>query len=156
MMGPTMLVYFIQRGKRGPIKIGATARNPAARLADLQTASPEKLRLLGCVRSSERYLHELFREHHIAGEWFRPHKRVLSFVAKNAIVLPPADKRDGRLTVRISDELKASIEEERRQASARMGTHVTQTDLIVAALKGYVKSSGKTGKRRGAPRVVSP
>ena len=39
------MIYFIQAGEHGPVKIGV-AQNPSARLAALQTGSPTPLRLM--------------------------------------------------------------------------------------------------------------
>lgn len=68
-------VYFIRSGDRfGPVKIGIT-RNPARRLAALQTANSEELQLLavcpnwdGCFEQS---LHETLSASRLQGEWFR-------------------------------------------------------------------------------------
>ena len=68
------LVYFVQAGDDGPVKIGFS-RAPAQRVADLQTSNPAPLRLLatipGCL-VSEAMLHREFGEHRIRGEWFHP------------------------------------------------------------------------------------
>jgi hypothetical protein len=68
------VVYFIEHGKTGPIKIGFTAdRDPMPRLRQLQTGSPENLQVLGTVEayaSIERKLHTLLAPHIIRGEWF--------------------------------------------------------------------------------------
>lgn len=67
-------VYFIQAGKRGPIKIGV-AGNVRKRLDSLQTASPYRLRLRASVFGDERTeaaYHRMFAEHRMHGEWFKP------------------------------------------------------------------------------------
>lgn len=68
------MVYFIQQGLDGPIKVG-TADNPDGRLSQLQTAHVEKLYLRAVRRGGyelERQLHERFAAGRIRGEWFRP------------------------------------------------------------------------------------
>jgi len=79
-------VYFIQAGENGPVKIGV-AKNPAERLAQLQTVSPDVLRLLGTIqgvgRYGERTLHERFRYARVHGEWFRPTDDLMGFIAEN-------------------------------------------------------------------------
>ena len=76
-----MYVYFIQAfGERElvRIKIGK-ARDPDARLRDLQVGSPVKLKMLGKVkcrddshaRSIEKFAHSLFYKQRKRGEWFR-------------------------------------------------------------------------------------
>lgn len=72
-------VYFIQRAD-GPIKIGC-AVDVFQRMASLQTASPEPLRLIGVMilggYSMERRLHQALAADRIHGEWFAPTQRVL-------------------------------------------------------------------------------
>jgi hypothetical protein len=70
----TGFIYFIQAGGRdGPIKIGR-AKDPLARLADLQVANHERLRLLMTIADNgtlEITLHKRFNSLRIHGEWFR-------------------------------------------------------------------------------------
>ena len=76
-----MYVYFIQAfGQKELIliKIGK-ASDPQARLRQLQTGSPIKLKMLGTVkcrddshaRSIEKLAHNIFHEQRRRGEWFR-------------------------------------------------------------------------------------
>ena len=74
-------VYFIQAGgKGGPIKIGI-AVDCTQRLASLQTANAEELRLL-CIttggRRIEEAYHARFKKHLVRGEWFKPHPDILA------------------------------------------------------------------------------
>lgn len=81
---PTGFVYFVQRGKRGPIKIG-NARNPAARITSLQTACAEALILLGSVPGSiekERGIHRDLAADRLGGEWFKPNRNVRSYIRR--------------------------------------------------------------------------
>lgn len=67
-------VYFIEASTSGLIKIGC-AGDPQARLASLQTGSPEPLRLLATEaggQPGERVLHRRFAASRSHGEWFRP------------------------------------------------------------------------------------
>lgn len=74
-----MYVYFIQSGKKGPIKIGK-AKNIEKRMASLQTANAYKLHLVALIRCEtcrhalalESKLHGLFKDQRLHGEWFRP------------------------------------------------------------------------------------
>ena len=69
--GETVL-YVIQRGNDGPIKIGFT-RNLKSRLAQLQSASAEKLHVLRVYKMAdvEKAIHaELERASRLEGEWF--------------------------------------------------------------------------------------
>lgn len=67
-------IYFIGNAMDGPIKIGFTSdSNPVRRLAQLQTASPDELRVMGLVhghKSLERKIHAFIDLHCIRGEWF--------------------------------------------------------------------------------------
>lgn len=46
------MIYFIQRGVDGPIKIGFTESNIEDRTRSIQTSCPEKLLLLGHVNGT--------------------------------------------------------------------------------------------------------
>lgn len=68
-------VYFIAIGEPHAthIKIGFTRKNPHARLRDLQTGCPLKMRLMGFVLGTavmERELHDVLRDDRLEGEWF--------------------------------------------------------------------------------------
>lgn len=76
------VVYFIQAGQHGPIKIGFTTRLEE-RLHDLQGGNPIQLRLLATIRgnaSHEQLLHTQFQEHRVRGEWFRPTAQLLRLI----------------------------------------------------------------------------
>lgn len=72
------MIYAIQAGEGGPVKIGV-ARNPWARLMDLQIGNAETLRVVEAIEApdgNEWLLHNRLKEHSIRGEWFRPHEEV--------------------------------------------------------------------------------
>lgn len=76
------LVYFIQSGVDGPIKIGIT-NNITARFKALQTGSPVGLRLLTTLPGSsvlESTLHQRFSHLRLHGEWFSSTDELLGFV----------------------------------------------------------------------------
>lgn len=79
-------VYFIAPEQRPPdrVKIGFTSGNPEARLANMQTGSPERLRVLAYVqadKSLEGMLHEAFAPLRLHGEWFALDGKLLALVA---------------------------------------------------------------------------
>jgi hypothetical protein len=79
------MIYFIQDTGSRAIKIGVS-RSPRERLADLQTAHPARLVLLGIMdgmQNEERALHSKFDRVH--GEWFEPTPDLMSFIQKSAI-----------------------------------------------------------------------
>ena len=66
-------VYVIEAVDTGLVKIGVSD-SPEKRINDLQTASPNELRLLGyCLGSYaiEQALHLVLHEYRVRGEWFR-------------------------------------------------------------------------------------
>lgn len=80
------VVYFIQSGATGAIKIGMSARL-RARLLALQIASGETMRILGARaggHSLERQYHRKFASHRLRGlgEWFNPAREILEEAAK--------------------------------------------------------------------------
>jgi hypothetical protein len=67
------LVYFVQRGLDGPVKIGWSQDVPR-RMSELQVANAEKLRLLGTVEGTmedEEATHVRFSHLRMNAEWFR-------------------------------------------------------------------------------------
>ncbi|MFH1379252.1 MAG: helix-turn-helix domain-containing protein [bacterium] len=78
------MIYFIQSGISGPIKIGFTKHeSPKQRLSVLQTNHHEKLNLLGTMPGSEKdeaFLHARFKRFKIRGEWFQPVKELIDFL----------------------------------------------------------------------------
>lgn len=73
-------VYFIEAGKDGPIKIGVTA-DPLARLNDLQTGNPFKLKVIGAVSAGverEAALHKELAAWRMEREWFQRSEEVLA------------------------------------------------------------------------------
>ncbi len=79
-------IYFLRAGEQGNIKIGKTY-DLKARLASLQTGSPEPLHLLAFVNclevdptEAEAMLHKKFQHHRLQGEWFMPADELLEFV----------------------------------------------------------------------------
>jgi hypothetical protein len=78
------IVYFIQSGGFGPIKIGKTRNELERRLTALQTASSHPLRILATLddqpASRETELHLKFDHLRLKGEWFRPEQDLLDFI----------------------------------------------------------------------------
>lgn len=78
------LIYFVQAGPGGPIKIGWT-QNWDGRVANLQTANPERLELVGTLpgtRRDEARLHRRFAHLSTGGgeEWFRNVEEIHEFL----------------------------------------------------------------------------
>lgn len=78
------MIYFVQAGEDGPIKIGH-AKNVVARFGVLQSSHYEKLYLRGTMPggpAAERAMRRRLTRHLIRGEWFRPDPAVLYVVAQ--------------------------------------------------------------------------
>lgn len=92
------MIYFIQQGGMGAIKIGYTEDENTleTRLSSLQSASPIELVLIGVIaaeRRNERLIHSQFADFRIRGEWFVPVSPLLSFISLNAErVIPRRDR----------------------------------------------------------------
>ena len=79
------MIYFIQAGENGPIKIGWTkdALSAEIRLKNLQVGNHENLeimRVIGGRRSDEYWIQEMFKDLHINGEWYKPSDTLIKFV----------------------------------------------------------------------------
>ena len=80
---PEGLVYVVGLSSLAYVKIGRTNGDVRRRVADLQTASPESLRLVFVLRggaSLEREMHSRFAAHRARGEWFQMAGDVGAFV----------------------------------------------------------------------------
>lgn len=85
------MIYFIQAGEGGPIKIGYTSANPAVRMHSFQTGHHAELKLLAQYEGAsreERNLHIRFDGARIRGEWFHPVASLMEFIDE---VNAPAD-----------------------------------------------------------------
>ena len=77
------MVYFIQIGKNGPIKIGFS-KNVGKRFGALQNGIPYELNMLIAVegdRHLEKFFHQEFKQDRIKGEWFKPSQRLCKLIA---------------------------------------------------------------------------
>jgi hypothetical protein len=80
-----LAVYFIRNPASHAIKVGRSA-DPARRLAQLQTASPARLELMGSIpgdEDEEKRIHALFEFQHerLNGEWFRETDALVAHIA---------------------------------------------------------------------------
>jgi hypothetical protein len=77
------VIYFIQQGLTGPIKIGYTSRHISNRFREIQNGTPAKLRLIGLIEGSyqdEAALHQYFRRSRLHGEWFEPIQELIDYI----------------------------------------------------------------------------
>jgi len=78
------VVYFIQSERGGPVKIGIST-NVQGRLASLQTGFPYPLKVLATTPGGEgieKGLHDIFAEHRLSGEWFKPEKELMDLITR--------------------------------------------------------------------------
>lgn len=79
-----LMVYVFREGESGPVKIGKTTGDPLVRLATLQCGNSAKLicwAAWDALPGEEEFLHALFAEHRIRGEWFEPDESLLWLTA---------------------------------------------------------------------------
>ena len=70
------MIYFIQAGQGGPVKIGFTKDEMTlnGRIESLQTGNHQKLRLLWLAEGDERlerFVHRRLKAFRLNGEWFQ-------------------------------------------------------------------------------------
>lgn len=77
-------VYFLRDDEARAVKIGFS-RDPIRRIQQIQTSNPNRLRLLGAIRSVEafeQFLHWSNRDRRMSGEWFNDTDGGLSSILK--------------------------------------------------------------------------
>lgn len=83
------MIYFIQAGERGPIKIGYTSHDLAGRFIKMQTDNYQQLTVLGVIPdgtfSEENELHRIFVSECIRGEWFHNSRRLMGYVKRKSM-----------------------------------------------------------------------
>lgn len=86
------IVYFCIVDEGAPaVKIGFTRRAAKQRIADLQTGSPSRIRLLIEIPGTpplERELHARFAAYRLHGEWFRLEGELADYIRRLAEAEP--------------------------------------------------------------------
>ena len=108
------MLYMTQRfphGLPGNVKLGysSSKRALARRLVALQVGADANLRLVGAIAGGEeweKFLHALLSEHHIRGEWFRPHPEVRDAFDAAGILADIAEGRKIPLPVEADGQLR--------------------------------------------------
>lgn len=133
----TGLVYFVQAGTDGPIKIGYT-RSAAVtrRIGEIQVGSAAKIDLLGCMpgdRAKEAEIHARFASARIRGEWFHPTAELLNAISEMRVPLPETESEQA-----FSDEpnpVKRWLKKNRRTQSwlaAKLGVTQGRISILIA------------------------
>lgn len=95
------MIYFVQAGDGGPIKVGFT-NNIERRFSSATTDNPADLKILGVCSGTSRYekaLHARFHAHHVRGEWFADCSEIREFIGKNCTAhAVPAGSQKKRLS----------------------------------------------------------
>jgi hypothetical protein len=68
------MIYLVQQGENGPIKIGYTDDKLDNRIKALQTANPYPLHVIITIpgdQNTESHLHKKFNKYKLCGEWFK-------------------------------------------------------------------------------------
>ncbi len=116
------VVYFIQVGDDGPIKIGMTFRCIHKRIKALKTGTPGSLRLvllLSGERDLERTMHNRFDQWRIEREWFSPSANLIEFIKEERRVVE-VEKARVEADESMSLRSRAIVERIRRRHSRSM------------------------------------
>jgi hypothetical protein len=169
------IVYFIQVGLSGPIKIGWSKLSVERRIKELQGANPDVLRCIGSINNSdqskERELHELFHSLHILREWFRPGSELLDYIREHTGTIPEVVSRK---VGRFSDDKVMTLHRVARLCSVHIDTvhrwtsqgvdgiklesfrvgrqPLVTKDALAKFVKGTAKFRCKTQKHKSAER----
>lgn len=82
--GNDEIVYFLQCGKGGPVKIG-TSRDGWGRVLSVAASMPHRMAFCSIVVGGlqlERNLHRRFRKFRLNGEWFKPEGELKDLMRK--------------------------------------------------------------------------
>lgn len=138
------MIYFVQSGEGGPIKIGH-ARNVEKRMGLLQTGNPVKLNVMATIDGSvekEQELHTKFHKDRIFLEWFSPSKELLSFIASiqgNEVQAPGKQKViKGSLVVTVSKDVADAVKQLARDQGRTVSSVVDEAIGEVLSLMGLI------------------
>jgi hypothetical protein len=147
------VIYFIQQGSDGPIKIGHTGfESVSSRIKALQTASPFMLRLLVTMEGDlekEKILYSQFKAYRLHGEWFQPCVEVLAYIS-NLERLKKEKNHIARLEEELEQVQQARFELQKQIKSLNIDEHLVNSTPASKPV-GNVPSNflGWTVKYRG-------
>jgi len=149
---PSEIIYFIQSGNNGPIKIGHTKFNINSRLKSLQTGNPVKLILIKTIKGDlkkERKIQKKFYEDNIRGEWFLPSLKLLNYIkSKKGLTLNKIKESQDAKT--IEDTTPDIIKDRKPQGGGKREGAGRPRKTIIGE-EEYETNRG--GKRKGAGRL---
>ena len=133
------MIYFIQQGTSGPIKIGYTENNVNERIKSLQTGNPTPLKLIGYIPGTvedEKAIHKMFENFNIQNEWFQPVIQVINYIIEYS--LKGTDTHDVRVNLNLFD-LKAHL-------------HHIERKIIIDTLTAFHGNKSRTAKHLNIAR----
>jgi DNA-binding XRE family transcriptional regulator len=150
------MIYFIKAGDKVKIGYGGEVHR---RIESLQTASPERLTVLGIMQgeqADELALHARFAQYRLRGEWFTLSADIAAFVASTCHLPPQHHYRKERfhaddISALAGDESAAAVGKRLRALRCRFRT--TQVDL---ADKSGIPQSCLSDYERGARLLSLP
>ena len=94
------MIYVIEEGENGPIKIG-TAVNPESRIKTLQSGNSRRLNVVMIFEGNhalENKIHKDLSVHKVRdnGEWFYPNDQVFSYLNKLSCIEPNTEWLNGK------------------------------------------------------------
>lgn len=123
------MIYFVQAGVNGPVKIGY-AKDVAARVTALSTAHYEELRILAVVtgnRYDEKAFHDKLENARMRGEWFE-----WSADVSEAVMMAKEGKTPRRAR---KERTRRQRDEQKRPYTRTLSVAVEGSDILLA-LKG--------------------
>lgn len=131
------MIYFIQAGDGGPIKVGFTHGPISSRMSSLQAACPDVLSLLATTdgdRKTEAELHVRFAQDHIRGEWFAP--SILPHIYEFA----PVSEENERISASVRSRVKDAITKLRRKED------VSESEMVATLIEEALAAREAKGK----------
>ena len=136
------MIYFIQAGEDGPVKIGK-ADNPVKRLAALQIGSSERLYIRAVLDEPDEVegrLHRMLEKFRVNGEWFKLEIETMCAMAcAIAGFIPPSISRVRRQgpTENLKPARKQRWDADKYRAYMRM--HMAVTRAVKAGRAMWLK-----------------
>lgn len=104
------MIYFAVAETMGLIKIGFTKGSVRKRLSNVQSSSPDSIRILLSMhgdRLQEKSLHDRFAASHVRGEWFKPSPDLLDYIARH--LTHGSEISDDKLDFRKGDIVRLTV-----------------------------------------------
>lgn len=137
------VVYFLQQGTNGPIKIGLTTTSLLdSRTKRLQTGSPYPLELLGIIEGGqalERQIQEQFAAYRLEGEWFQSATDLLQFINTHAEQPGDLDKTRA-MDVEEANLISENEPQTRRWSSSNAAGLGKRASFLLTTLSGQNKA----------------